>query len=84
MSIIRRDELAFEEQFASEEACRAYWIEVRWNGQITCQRCGGRKGLAVTRRQVIRLRSMQASDEPDRGQPAGRNANRLRPGSALY
>ena len=52
MSTVQRDELwrsfprtalEFEEQFASEEACRAYWIEVRWNGQVTCQRCGGGK-----------------------------------------
>jgi len=52
MSTSRRDELwrafpqtalEFEEQFASEEACRAYWIKVRWNGQVTCQRCGGEK-----------------------------------------
>jgi hypothetical protein len=38
-----RTALEFEERFASEEACRTYWIEARWNGQITCQRCGGGK-----------------------------------------
>ncbi len=29
----------FEEQFASEEDCRAYWIEARWGGTPTCARC---------------------------------------------
>ncbi len=29
----------FEEQFASEEDCRAYWIEARWGGRPTCARC---------------------------------------------
>src|SRR5271166_5499075 len=52
MSIAQQDELwrsfprtalEFEERFASEEACRTYWIEVRWNGRVTCQRCGGEK-----------------------------------------
>lgn len=29
----------FEERFASEEDCRAYWIEARWGGTPTCARC---------------------------------------------
>ena len=29
----------FEERFASEEDCRAYWIEARWGGRPTCARC---------------------------------------------
>ena len=36
-----RTALEFEERFSSEEACRAYWVEARWNGRVTCQRCGG-------------------------------------------
>lgn len=34
-----RTALEFEERFADEEACRAYWIELRWNGNVACQRC---------------------------------------------
>ncbi len=29
----------FEKRFATEEDCRAYWIEARWNGTPACQRC---------------------------------------------
>ncbi len=35
-----RTALEFEERFASEEACREYWIEVRWGGTVGCNRCG--------------------------------------------
>ncbi len=31
----------FEERFATEADCRAYWIEARWNGTPACQRCQG-------------------------------------------
>jgi transposase-like protein len=30
----------FEKRFASEEDCRAYWIEARWGGKPACARCG--------------------------------------------
>jgi transposase-like protein len=30
----------FEARFATEEDCRAYWIEARWGGKPTCARCG--------------------------------------------
>ncbi len=30
---------AFEERFATEDDCRAYWIEVRWGGHPACARC---------------------------------------------
>lgn len=29
----------FEARFATEEDCRAYWIEARWGGKPTCARC---------------------------------------------
>jgi transposase-like protein len=29
----------FESRFATEEDCRAYWIEARWGGTPTCARC---------------------------------------------
>jgi transposase-like protein len=30
----------FEQRFATEEDCRAYWIEARWGGKPACARCG--------------------------------------------
>ena len=30
----------FEARFATEEDCRAYWIEARWGGKPACARCG--------------------------------------------
>jgi transposase-like protein len=30
----------FERRFATEEDCRAYWIEARWGGRPACARCG--------------------------------------------
>lgn len=32
---------AFEERFATEEACREYLAQCRWNGEFFCDRCGG-------------------------------------------
>ena len=29
----------FEARFATEEDCRAYWMEVRWGGEPACARC---------------------------------------------
>ena len=29
----------FEARFATEEDCRAYWMEARWGGQPACARC---------------------------------------------
>ena len=37
-----RTALEFEQRFAGEKACRAYWIEARWNGHVTC-RCASTK-----------------------------------------
>ena len=31
--------IEFEERFATEEDCRAYWIEARWGGVPACARC---------------------------------------------
>ena len=31
--------MAFESRFATEEDCRAYWIEARWGGKPACARC---------------------------------------------
>ena len=30
----------FEERFATEDDCRAYWVEARWGGEPACARCG--------------------------------------------
>jgi hypothetical protein len=34
---------AFEARFASEEACRAYWIQIRWGGESACARCQSKR-----------------------------------------
>ena len=31
--------IAFEERFATEADCRAYWIEARWGGEPACAKC---------------------------------------------
>jgi hypothetical protein len=33
----------FEERFATEEDCRAFWIEARWGGEPACARCGSKR-----------------------------------------
>src|SRR5512139_3137306 len=33
----------FEARFATEEDCRAYWIEARWGGEPACARCGSKR-----------------------------------------
>jgi len=35
--------IEFERRFATEEACRAYWIEARWAGEPACARCGSKR-----------------------------------------
>jgi len=35
--------IEFEERFATEEDCRAYWIEARWGGEPACARCGSKR-----------------------------------------
>ena len=31
--------IEFDTRFATEEGCRAYWIQARWGGEPACQRC---------------------------------------------
>ncbi len=31
----------FEARFATEDDCRAYWVEARWGGEPACARCHG-------------------------------------------
>jgi transposase-like protein/ribosomal protein L37AE/L43A len=31
--------IAFEKRFATEDDCRAYWIEARWGGKPACAKC---------------------------------------------
>ncbi len=33
----------FEARFSSEDACRAYLMQLRWPGGVVCPRCSGRK-----------------------------------------
>jgi len=36
-----RTAVEFEERFASEEDCRAFWIRARWGDEPACARCEG-------------------------------------------
>ena len=36
----------FEARFATEEDCRAYWIEARWGGEPACARCSSTRVLS--------------------------------------
>jgi transposase-like protein len=38
-----RTAIEFDQRFATEEACRAYWIEARWGGEPACARCGSKR-----------------------------------------
>src|SRR6476620_11050018 len=35
--------IEFDRRFATEEACRTYWIEARWGGEPACARCGSKR-----------------------------------------
>jgi len=37
----------FEARFATEEDCRAYWIEARWGGKPACARCKSTRVWAI-------------------------------------
>ena len=37
----------FEARFATEEDCRAYWIEARWGGKPACTRCKSTRVWAI-------------------------------------
>ena len=45
----------FERRFATEEACRAYWIEARWAGEPACARCGKQARVGRARWLPIRV-----------------------------
>ena len=38
-----RTAIEFDRRFATEEACRAYWIEARWGGEPACAGCGSKR-----------------------------------------
>jgi transposase-like protein/Zn ribbon nucleic-acid-binding protein len=37
----------FDERFATEEDCRAYWIAARWGGEPACARCDSKRVWTV-------------------------------------
>jgi transposase-like protein len=37
----------FEARFATEEDCRAYWIEARWGGEPACARCASTRVWSI-------------------------------------
>jgi transposase-like protein len=42
-----RTQAEFETRFATEEACRAYLVRLRWPDEFCCPRCGARKAWSV-------------------------------------
>ena len=48
-----RNLVEFESWFASEEACRAYLVRLRWPGGFVCPCCGRRKGWSTQRLLVV-------------------------------
>lgn len=44
-----RDLMAFAERFATEQACAAYLMEVRWPDGFVCPACGGGRGWPTAR-----------------------------------
>jgi hypothetical protein len=45
--------IEFQEQFATEEACRDYLFACRWPGGFRCRRCGGREVGAMHERRRV-------------------------------
>lgn len=53
MSDFPRDLAEFERRFATEAACRAYLMQLRWPGGFQCPRCGQTKGWPVSGRGLM-------------------------------
>jgi hypothetical protein len=53
--------IELDRRFATEEACRAYWIEARWDGEPACARCGS----------TVRVRRLRSPNEPHVGHAVG-------------
>ncbi len=65
----------FEARFATEEDCRAYWIEARWGGKPACARWSGgieaRTGLRMMPTFPRPLLSFRTAGFPRYGWKAG-------------
>jgi len=55
---------------ATEEGCRACWIE-RWGGEPACARCGSKRVWDAPRWPHVRVRGVQPPDQPHLGYGAG-------------
>ena len=64
----------FEARFATEEDCRAYWIEARWGGEPACARCGSKRVWTIRDGTTFECARLRPSDEPDVGHAAGEDA----------
>jgi len=49
IEIYPRTVMALEKQFATEEACRAYVLGLRWPDGFICPYCGSRRGWSMSR-----------------------------------
>lgn len=52
-----RDLAEFERRFATEAACRAYLLQLRWPDGFRCPRCGQAKGWPVRDRGLMQCRA---------------------------
>ena len=64
----------FEARFATEEDCRAYWIEARWGGEPACARCGSTRVWTIREGTTFECARLRPPDEPDVGHAAGEDA----------
>ena len=67
----------FEARFATEEDCRAYWIEARWGGKPCVRALRQHAGVDDPGGHHVRVRRLRPSDEPDLGHAAGEDAQAL-------
>src|SRR6202020_2729167 len=59
-------EPAFEQQYGSEEQCRAIVIASRWPHGFECPPCGGRRYSLVTTRASLPVHQVPPADFADR------------------
>ena len=64
----------FEARFATEEDCRAYWIEARWGGEPACARCAWTRVWTDPRWHHFECARLRPPDEPDVGHAPGEDA----------
>jgi transposase-like protein len=62
-----KTELEFHAQFATEDACREYWMKVRWPQGIACRHCGCKNGKRRSGREEWQCASCRKETSPRAG-----------------